>query len=744
MLEAALHALHLLLDPMRLAVMLGGVVLGLALGVVPGLGGIVGLALLIPFTYHLDGYTAFALLLGMAAVTTVSDFIPAVLFGVPGTVGAAATVLDGHPLAKQGQARRAFGAGYAASLAGGIFGALLLALAIPVLRLIVMYIGSAELLAMCIFGLSMVATLSGKAPVKGLAVASFGLMLSLIGSDPQTGTLRWTFGSLYLWDHLPLVPVTLGIFALPELADMAIERTGIVRNNPDPDFKASSQWDGVRDAGRHWWLILRCSGMGALLGAVPGIGSAVIDWMAYGHAIRTEKNPENFGKGDIRGVIASESSNNAKEGGHLIPTVAFGMPAGASMALLLSAFIMHGFTPGPEMLTKHLDVTYTIIWTLTIAHIMGAVICLSCSGLFSKLATVRVGILIPLVIAIVFLGGFNASQSWGDLVSMALFGVAGWIMKRLDWPRPPLILGLVLGSIFERYYFISNEIYGMQLFTRPVVIVVLLAALWVVLGPTIKSMRRTLRRPGRGQNGRRFSIGMRRFDYPMLFTLAMIAAVTAGIVSASDWTFAARLMPMTSAIAALVFCSIVLIQQMFTPRVRPDVPAVVPARGAPAGSNASMLPEGVAFAVAGVSHDARAAHRVEHAQARAAVSARGGSHDGRVVTSASTRIQQATTAEEEPVALDTRTFCLRGMRFFLWLGLTIGGAFLIGLLPALLLFMVLLARFEFGERWWVSALLSIAMTLALSVVFGRIFSTPWPPSVLGNLVPQLRALGGIV
>ena len=161
MLDAALHALHLLLDPMRLAIMLGGVVLGLALGVVPGLGGIVGLALLIPFTYHLDGYTAFALLLGMAAVTTVSDFIPAVLFGVPGTVGAAATYIEKY----DGKlARRAFGAGYAASLAGGIFGALLLALAIPVLRLIVMYIGSAELLAMCIFGLSMVATLSGKAP----------------------------------------------------------------------------------------------------------------------------------------------------------------------------------------------------------------------------------------------------------------------------------------------------------------------------------------------------------------------------------------------------------------------------------------------------------------------------------------------------------------------------------------------------------------------------------------------------
>ncbi|SAL42971.1 Tripartite tricarboxylate transporter TctA family protein [Caballeronia peredens] len=735
MLDAALHALTLILDPLRLGIMLGGVLLGLALGVVPGLGGIVGLALLIPFTYHLDGYTAFALLLGMAAVTTVSDFIPAVLFGVPGTVGAAATVLDGHPLAKQGHARRAFGAGYASSLAGGIFGALLLALAIPVLRLIVLYIGSAELLAMCVFGLSMVATLSGKAPMKGLAVASFGLMLSLIGSDPQTGTLRWTFGTLYLWDHLPIVPVTLGIFALPELADMAIERTGIARANPQPGVRASTQWDGVRDAARHWWLILRCSGLGALLGAVPGIGSAVIDWMAYGHAIRTEKNPENFGKGDIRGVIASESSNNAKEGGHLIPTVAFGMPAGASMALLLSAFIMHGFTPGPEMLTKHLDVTYTIIWTLTISHIMGAIICLSSSSLFSKLATVRVGILIPLVIAIVYLGAFNASQSWGDLCSLVLFGGIGWIMKRLNWPRPPLILGLVLGSIFERYYFISHELYGMSLFTRPVVVVILLAALWVVLGPTIKGLRKTWR--GRSQATSRgapsFKLRVRGFDWQIVFTLAMTALVIAAMAVARDWAFAARLMPMTSAVAALVFCCIVLIEQLFTREVntRETEPSLSMDASAPMGKLA-MAGAGAHFSEPRASVDTQPGNAIAKTHASATANTSFGAHG------------EPSTHDGLASTLDTRTIYLRGMRFFAWIAGALGVATVIGLLPALLIFMVLVARFEFGERWRTSAVLSIAMTVALYLVFGRIFSTPWPQSLIGDWWPALRQLGGIV
>ncbi|MGH7091607.1 MAG: tripartite tricarboxylate transporter permease, partial [Stellaceae bacterium] len=365
MIAAALHALALILEPMRLLIMTGGVVLGLALGVIPGLGGVVALAILIPFTYGLDSYSAFALLLGMAAVTTISDLIPAVLFGVPGTVGAAATILDGHPLARQGQAARAFGAGYAASLIGGLFGAALLAVTIPILRPVVLYLASPELLAFCLFGLSMVGVLSGRAPLKGLAAAALGLMLAMIGSDAQTGTLRWTFDTLYLWDHLPLVPVALGLFAIPELADMAIERTSIAGNAPRADIRMADQWQGVRDALANWWLILRCSWLGACLGAVPGLGAAVIDWIAYGHAIRTEKNTERFGEGDIRGVIAAIASDNAKEGGHLVPTIAFGVPAGASMALLLSAFLMHGLVPGPDMLTKHLDLTYSIIWTLT-------------------------------------------------------------------------------------------------------------------------------------------------------------------------------------------------------------------------------------------------------------------------------------------------------------------------------------------------------------------------------------------
>src|SRR5579871_918471 len=477
MLEMAWHALGLLLEPMRLLMLILGVVIGLAIGVLPGLSGVVGLALLIPFTYHLDAHSAFALLLGMAAVITSSDFITAVLFGVPGHVGAAATVIDGHAMARNGEAGRAFGAGFAASLAGGLVGALVLAVSIPVLRPILLSIGSPELLGFTVFGLSMVATLSGRAPLKGLTAAGVGLMIAMIGSGTQTGTLRWTFNWLYLFDGVPLIPVTLGLFALPELADLAINRKTIAGENVGA-VRLSSQWEGVRDVFRNWWLVLRCSALGTALGVVPGIGSAVIDWIVYGYALRTEKSPERFGTGDVRGVIAPESSNNAKEGGHLVPTIAFGVPAGASMTLLLGAFLLHGLTPGPDMLGKNLDITYSIIWSLTIAHVLGTVICLIGARQLAKFAEMRHQVLLPLIMPIVLVATFQATRSWGDLYFLLMFGTLGWIMKRFSWPRPPMVLGFVLGPIFERYLFLSEQIYGTRWIFRPVVIGIAILIAW--------------------------------------------------------------------------------------------------------------------------------------------------------------------------------------------------------------------------------------------------------------------------
>src|SRR2546423_9266589 len=246
MATAAGKAFVILMDPVRLMYLAAGCVMGLILGIVPGIGGLAGTAMLLPFTFNMDPYTAFALLLGLGSTTATGDPIPAILFGVPGGAASAATVLDGFPMAKRGEAGRALSAAYMSSLMGGVFGAALLAVSIPILRPVMLYLGSPELLAFSILGISMVAVLSGSAPLRGVAAGCLGVMIAMIGSDPQTGTLRWTFDSLYLWDGLPLTPLLLGVFALPELCDLLIARIAIAAGFEKADIY-KGQWQLAYD-----------------------------------------------------------------------------------------------------------------------------------------------------------------------------------------------------------------------------------------------------------------------------------------------------------------------------------------------------------------------------------------------------------------------------------------------------------------------------------------------------------------
>ena len=670
LLDAAVTALGIMTEPHRLMFLFAGVLVGLTLGVIPGLGGIVGMALLLPFTFNMDAYSAFAFLLGMGSVTTTSDTIPAVLFGVPGTVGSAATILDGHPLAKQGQAGRAFGAAYSASMIGGVFGALLLGVSVPVLRPIILYLGSPELLAFSIFGLSMVAVLSGGTPLRGMAIAAFGLMIAMVGAGPQTATLRWTFGSLYLWDGIPLVPLTLGLFALPELADMVIARRRIA-GDAKIDSR-SGQLQGVKDTLRNWWLVLRVGTLGAGLGSVPGIGASVIDWIAYGHAARTCKGAEKtFGTGDIRGVIASEGSNNAKEGGALVPTIAFGVPGSASMAILLGAFLIHGLIPGPAMLTTHLDVTYSMVWSVALANILGAGICFAFSNQFAKVALVRYAVITPIIVTLIVIGAFQGARHWGDLWVLLFFGLLGWVMKRLGWPRPPLMIGFVLGGIVERYMFISVERYGWEWLTRPVVVALLALAALGLLRP----LWREIRAEG-GVGALLTNLAPPRFDVQVVFSVAFLALVGTLVYLALGWDFAAKIAPLIMGTTALIMGAASLLNHMFRRAAAPDQP----------GARRRMsLDVGVDDAGAATALVAR----------RAAV----------------------------------------------FLGWIIGLyllIYLIGMLPALFLFVVLYMRIDGAERWPLVASVAISLTVFNYYLFDKFLAIPWPRALIGDLFPALR------
>src|SRR6266513_1618167 len=557
MATSAGKAFVILMDPVRLMYLAAGCVMGLVLGIVPGIGGLAGTAMLLPFTFNMDPYTAFALLLGLGSTTATGDPIPAILFGVPGGAASAATVLDGFPMAKKGEAGRALSAAYMASLMGGVFGAFLMAITIPILRPVMLFLGSPELLAFSVLGISMVAVLSGSAPLRGLTAGCLGIMIAMVGTDPQSGTLRWTFDSLYLWDGLPLTPLLLGVFALPELCDLLISRTAIAADTSVGNIY-KGQWQGAVDCFKHWWLILRWSWIGGGIGSIPGISASVVDWLAYGHALNTEKGANRtFGKGDVRGVIASESSNNAKEGGALVPTVAFGVPGSATMAILLGAFLIHGLVPGPDMLTKNLSITYAMVWSVALANILGAGLCYAFSPQFAKLATLRYTLILPAVLGIIYIGAFEATRQWGDLFTLLFFGLVGWIMKQFKWPRPPLILGVVLGDTIERYLFISVERYGLSWLARPVVAILFIIAFIGLTRPFLQDIR------SQGGLGRMLTSFQRPTFHPsQLFTMFMIALIGGAVIAALRWDFSAKIVPLVVGTVALSAAALSLFNEM--------------------------------------------------------------------------------------------------------------------------------------------------------------------------------------
>ncbi|WP_029030880.1 tripartite tricarboxylate transporter permease [Salinarimonas rosea] len=670
---SAFGALVIILDPVRLAFIVGGVLLGLALGIVPGLGGMAGMALLLPFTFAMDPYTAFAVLIGMISVVNTSDTIPAVLFGVPGTSAAQATVMDGFPMARRGEAGRALSAAYASSLLGGVFGALILALLIPFLRPLMLYVGTPELLGFSIFGLSMVAVLSGSSPLRGLGVAGLGVMLAMIGLDPQTGTMRWTLGSLYLWDGLPIIPVVMGLFAIPEIADLAIRRSAIAK---DARYDVrGGMLQGLRDVAANKLLVLRSGMIGAAIGAIPGLGSSVIDWLTYGHAIQTVKGAkETFGTGDVRGVIAVESANNSNTAGALVPTLAFGVPGSASMAILLAAMLVHGLNPGPSMLEENLDLTYALVWSIVVANVFGAGLCFLFSGYMARIALVRVSILFPLIVSVSFLAAYQTSRSWGDLYALMIFAVIGWTMKQLGWPRPPLILGFVLGPLVERYLFISMELYGLAWLSRPGVVTLLVLSALGFLPPLVGALARFLR-------------GRRRLRRPSLepsdvVSLVLIATIGAMLVVAWDWSFGARVVPLTVGLFAF------------------------------AALATSLLVRSLGLAGEAAEEEGAAPRRKPMHMDLA-----------------------GSAAEMPPGVLVRRAAVIGG-----WLVGFVAAIALFGLIPAAMLLTTGFMLVEGRERLPKTLVLAGGLGLFLTLVFDRLLAVPWTGSWLGSALPVLRAI----
>jgi TctA family transporter len=496
--EALFEGLLLVLQWKAFAFMLLGVVLGFWVGLLPGLGGVTTLALMLPFIYAMTPIEGFAFLLGMHSVVATTGDITSVLFGIPGEGTTAATILDGHSMAKKGEAGRALGAALASSLVGALVGAIALAVAIPVVRPLVLSFGSPELFMVAIVGIAFIASLSaqgGRGMLRGFLAGGLGLMVATVGQDPQAGIARYTFESLYLWSGLDLVPILIGIFAIPEVIDLVLRGTSIAGDVPKGRLNQGAL-EGVRDTFRHFGLTLRCSLIGTFIGIMPGLGGAVAQWLAYGHAAQSARTAEEragFGKGDVRGVLGPGAANNSKEGGALIPTVAFGVPGSSSMAILLGGFFLLGLVPGPDMLTTHLTVTFSMVWTIVLANIITVVACFLFLNHLARLTVVRGALLIPVILVLVFVGSYTANNNYGDLLLMLFFGAVGYLMVAGGWPRAPFVLGLVLGKIVENNLYISVARYEAEWLTRPIVLVLAALAVAVMFYPLLQARRSAAR-----------------------------------------------------------------------------------------------------------------------------------------------------------------------------------------------------------------------------------------------------------
>jgi putative tricarboxylic transport membrane protein len=449
-LEVWLSGLESLLVLKDLAYMFLGVGFGMIFGLVPGLGGTTGLTLVIPLTFGLDASTAIAFSAGVMGSVPMGSSISAILINAPGSAPNAATCLDGFPMAQQGKGGMAIGAAASANALGGIFGTVFLLAIIPIAQQIVLSFGPPQFFLMCIFGLIVVSLTSGGRLLEGLVVGVFGLMISTIGYDSVTGEIRYSFGIPYLWNAIPLVPALIGLFPITQMVRLFASGKTIAETHNK--FRMKETMEGVWASFRHWRVVLSGSLIGTGIGAIPGVGGTVAAFASYIAVAQTAPDKQTFGKGNIKGVIAPEAAINAKDCSTLVPTLAFGIPGSAEMAVFLAILILHGVDPGPLLLLEHQALIYELIWALVAACVIAAVVGILLAKLLSRVTILRTNILVPMVISISILGSWAVNQNIGNILVTLAFAVIGTFLTAINYPRLPLVISLILGAQIERYY----------------------------------------------------------------------------------------------------------------------------------------------------------------------------------------------------------------------------------------------------------------------------------------------------
>ncbi|MFQ5918376.1 MAG: tripartite tricarboxylate transporter permease, partial [Candidatus Binatia bacterium] len=475
--ESFLQALGQLSQPGNLLILALGSVAGIILGALPGLF-LAGLTIGMTFTFGWDPGSAMFLMAGMMGSVSEGGSIPAILLNIPGEAPNAATCFDGHPMARQGQAGRAVGLAAASSFLGAVIGLVFLLLLLPFVWTIVLAFGPPEFFMLVLFGLLTVAYAARGNMLKGLVSAGIGVLISLIGFSPVHGVLRFNLGSNnYMWDGVQLVPFLIGLFAIAELVNHVLRGETIAAGGRRIKVGLFGAFAGIAEVFQYKTTLFRSSAIGILAGIIPGIGGVLANFLSYSMTVQFSKHRERFGRGNPEGVIASEASNDAKDGGALLPTIIFGIPGSAGMAVLLGAFILHGLQPGFYFVREHMDIVFVLIIGFVISNFLASLMAMMCADILAWVTTVRMGYVVPVAFMLAIGGAYAARENIWDVGVAVLAGIFGFVLTRYGYSIITLVIGFLLGVRAEVSFVqslqISNGSYAI-FFTRPVTLVLLI------------------------------------------------------------------------------------------------------------------------------------------------------------------------------------------------------------------------------------------------------------------------------
>lgn len=477
--------------PINLFAIFIGTFAGIIIGALPGLSTVMGLSILLPFTLSFSGMGGIYMLLGVFCGGIYGGSISAILLNTPGTSASAATALDGYPMAtKLRQPGRALGISTFASLFGGLFSCVMLCIFAPMLAKVALKFSAQEYFALAVFGISIVAGLTGKSVIKGLIGGVLGLLLATVGIDGMGGVNRFTFGTVYLMGGISFIPLLIGLFAFSQGLN-TIEEIAKGYKAEKNKLKIEHVFPTKSDMKRILPTILRSSIIGTFIGAVPGTGGDIASWVSYSQAKTWSKHKEEFGQGSPEGLAACESGNNAISGGAFVPLLSMGIPGDAGTAVMLGSLTMLGLAPGPLLFTEHKDSVYMLFVGLFLANIFMGILGFAGIRLFARVLDVPQKILLPLIFTFCFVGTYACNRSINDVYMMIIAGILGYILLKLDFSLPPVILGLILGTMIEKNFrralILSNGDIS-TFFTRPISCVFLILAAISLFAPLIKRL----------------------------------------------------------------------------------------------------------------------------------------------------------------------------------------------------------------------------------------------------------------